>query len=64
VFEEAMSDLRKVENWFGEELFTYIRVWGSLSHPHVLTLFIPDKLVSRKVSYRAMEYGITKVLRE
>lgn len=51
MFEEAMDDLRRLDNWFGEEYFTYIRVWGSLSHPHVLHLYVPNKLVSTEVVY-------------
>ena len=44
--EEAEIDLTTVGNWFGEDKFTYIRVYGSLARPHVLPLYVPDKLLA------------------
>jgi len=61
---EAESDLLRVGNWFGEESFTYIRVYGSLANPHVLQLVIPDKLLSREITYQTVANGISKVLKE
>jgi len=43
---EAEVDLTAVGNWFGEDKFTYIRVFGSLARPHILPLYIPDKLLA------------------
>jgi len=61
---EVESKLLQVGNWFGEESFTYIRVYGSLEHPHVLPLFILDKLMSRETTYQTIGNGISKVLKE
>jgi len=49
ISEEAGIDLTTVGNWFGEEKFTYIRVYGSLARPHVLPLYVPDKLLAREL---------------
>lgn len=62
--QEAMDYLTRVGNWFEEELFTYIKVWGNLAHPHVFALFIPNKLICREVAYHIVSCKITKVLRE
>src|SRR5271168_1107177 len=37
---EAEVDLTAIGNWFREDKFTYIRVFGSLAKPHVLPLYI------------------------
>lgn len=56
-------DLTALANWFGEDKFTYIRVFGSLSRPHVLPLYIPDKLLAREITYQITSTGETKTLR-
>ena len=43
---EASTDLTSIESWFGEEKFTYIRIFGSITDPHVLPLYVPDKLLA------------------
>lgn len=53
-----------LERWFEEESFTYIRVFGSLSHPHVLPIFIPDKFLAREIAYQIVGNGLTKVLKD
>lgn len=43
---EAEVDMLPVARWFGEELFTYVKVFGSLASPHVLPLYVPHKLLA------------------
>lgn len=50
----ASFDLPAVASWFGEDCFTYIRVYGSQARPHVLPLYVPDKLLAREISYQIM----------
>ena len=52
-----------VASWFGEEKFTYIRVFGSQAKPHVLPLYIPDKLLAREVAYQISAEGVTQTLK-
>ena len=49
---------------FGEELFTYVRIYGSPIAPHVLPLYVPSKLLAREVSYQTVGNGLTKSLKE
>lgn len=51
-------------NWFGEESFTYIKVLGSYAEPHVVPLYIPDKLLCREVVYQTIGHGITNALKD
>ena len=47
----AEIDLTALGTWFGEEKFTYVRVFGSHASPHVLPLYIPEKLLAREIAY-------------
>lgn len=60
---EANKDLKPITEWLGEESFTYIHVFASLAHPHVLPLFVPDKFLSKEFSYKTVSKGLTKVLK-
>ena len=51
---EANRDLKPLGKWFGEESFTYIRVFGILSSLHVLPLFVPDKILAREIAYQTI----------
>jgi len=63
ISEEAEIDMTIVGNWFKEDKFTYIRVYGSLTRPHVLPLYVPDKLLARKLAYQITTAGTSKTLR-
>lgn len=54
---KAEVDILPAGRWFGEEFFTYIRVFGSISSPHVLPLYVPDKLLAREIAYQTCEVG-------
>ena len=62
--EEAKVDIQAVAKWFGEELFTYIRVFGITAPPHVLPWYAPDKLLAREISYQIASKGVTRSLKE
>jgi len=54
---EEEADIQTVAKWFGEELFTYVRVFGSVASPHILPLYVPDKLLAREVAYQTCREG-------
>ena len=60
---QAEIVLTTLGNWFGEDKFTYIRVFDNLARPHVLPLYIPDKLVAIELAYQITSAGETKTLR-
>lgn len=59
-----MVDLTAVGSCFGEEKFTYIRLFGSLTNPHVLPLYIPNKLLAWELAYQITVVGMSKTLRD
>jgi hypothetical protein len=63
ISEKIMGNLKKVADWFVEENFSYIRVFGCSVPPHALPKFLPDRLVCREVSYQTVMGGIGKELK-
>ena len=62
---EAEVDIFPVARWFGEDTFTYIRVFWSISSLHVLPSYAPYKLLAREIAYQiAGEGGLTRGLKE
>lgn len=57
---EAKIDNFPVARWFGEETFTYIRVFGSIAAPNVLPYYVTNKLLEREIVYQAIGDGLTK----
>jgi hypothetical protein len=45
ISDRIMGNLGKIEDWYIEENFSYIRVFGCLAPPHPLSRFLPDRLV-------------------
>jgi hypothetical protein len=52
ISELVIGSLRAIADWFIEENFSYIRVFGCSIPPHVLPKFLPDRLVCREVAYQ------------
>lgn len=61
---EAKIDIIPIGRWFGEVIFTYVQVYGSLEPPRVIPLYVPDKLLAREVAYHTIGDGLTKTLNE
>lgn len=62
--QEVEVDILLVAKWFGEELFTYITVFGSIASPHVLPFYVLDKLMARDIAYqKCIEGGMSKILK-
>jgi hypothetical protein len=49
-----------IADWFIEESFSYVRVFGCSIPPHALPKFLPDRLVCREVAYQIITGGIDK----
>lgn len=53
--DEISIDLTSIGNWFVEEIFTYVKLFGSTIDPYVLPLYIPDKLLAKEIIYQIIE---------
>ena len=63
ISESIIGNLRAVVDWFIEENFSYIRVFGCSIPPHALPKFFLDRLVCREVAYQIIIGGIDKELK-
>ena len=63
ISERIMGNLGKLTDWFIEENFSYIRVFGCFVPPHALPQFLPDMLMCIEVAYQTVTGGITKELK-
>ena len=61
---EAISDLQMIGRYFIEEPFSYIKSFGSSTPPHVLPLYVSDKLMAREVAYITVGNVLTKALKD
>lgn len=52
---EEDVDILPIVRWFREELFTYVRVFGNTASPHILRLYVPDKLMHEKLIIKPAE---------
>jgi hypothetical protein len=58
ISESVIGNLKAVVDWFIEENFSYIRVFGCSIPPHALPKFLPDRLVCREVAHQIITGGI------
>jgi len=56
--------LTTVGSWFGEDKFTYVRIFGSLTKPHVLPLYVLDKLLAPELAYQTTVEGTSMNLKD
>jgi hypothetical protein len=63
ILDKIMGNLGKIEDWFIEEIFSYIKVFGCSVSPHSLPRFLPDWLVCREVAYQTVTGGNSKELK-
>ena len=61
---EVAIDLLLVGKYFFEQWYTYIRVYGSTVDPHVLPLYVSDKLLAREIAHQIVGKGLTKTLKD
>lgn len=62
--QEAATNLLVVGEYFIKEQFTYIRVFGSTTDPHIPPIYVYNKLLARASSYQIVGKDLTKVLKD
>ena len=60
ILDTVVANLDKVTNWYIEEHFSYIKVFGCSVPPYALPQFLPDWLVCRNVVRKTILTGISK----
>jgi hypothetical protein len=60
ILDTVVANLDKVTDWYIEEHFSYIKVFGCSVPPYALPQFLPDRLVCRNVVRKTILAGISK----
>jgi len=60
--EEAMATLKDITDWYMRTYYRYIIFYGNIGSPHILSIYVPDRLLIREIAYQTMEIDITYVL--
>jgi hypothetical protein len=63
ISDSIVTNLSSIVDWYVESEFSYFRVFGAYVAPHVLPLFIPNKLAFRKVPQQMVIGGVSKELK-
>jgi hypothetical protein len=54
----VLENIKTVADWFIEEHFSYVRVFGCAIPPHALPKILPDRLICREIAYQLVNGGI------
>jgi hypothetical protein len=57
-----MQAIKDIGDWYIGRCYTYIRIYGCASAPHLLPKYIPNKLMIREIAYQTVDVGITSLL--
>jgi hypothetical protein len=60
IYEVVSNNLKPIADWFIEESFSYIRVYGCSIPAHALPKFLLDRLVCREVAHQIVKGGIVR----
>jgi hypothetical protein len=60
--DEAKKVIAKVGHWYLDEQETYIRVFGATGAPHLLPIYVPDRLVLGEICYQTILQGYNETL--
>jgi hypothetical protein len=63
ISDNITTNLSNVADWYIETEFSYIRVFGTSTPPHALSLFLLDKLICFEIARQAVLGGIRKDLK-
>jgi len=58
ISDRVIENLKEIADWFIDENFSYIRVYGYFIPPHALPKFLPDRLVCRDVAHQIVKGDI------
>jgi hypothetical protein len=63
ISDKIVANLGKIVDWYIEEHFSYIRVFGCSVRPYALPESLPNRLVYRKVAHQTVHGEISKDLK-
>jgi hypothetical protein len=58
IYNTILENLKSVADWFIEENFSYVKVYGCSIPPHALPKILTDRLIYKEVAYQLVKGGI------
>jgi hypothetical protein len=59
---EAKKVIVKIGHWYLDERETYIRIFGAIGAPHLLPIYVPDRLLLGEICYQTIIQGYNATL--
>jgi hypothetical protein len=59
---KAKKVIVKIGHWYLDEQETYIRIFGATGAPHLLLVYVPDRLVLGEIYYQSIIQGYNATL--
>ena len=56
--QEAINTLKELSDWFIDEEFSYIRIYGYEGAPYILPRYVLDRLSLREIAYQTISVAI------
>jgi hypothetical protein len=56
--QEAIEITKEIVAWFIDDEFSYIIIYGCEGSPHILPIYVPDRLALQEISYQTVNVGI------
>jgi hypothetical protein len=60
--QESIDAIKDIGDWYVDEEFSYIRIYGCEGYPHLLPRYVLDRLALREISYQTVTIGIVASL--
>jgi hypothetical protein len=60
--QEAINAIKEIGDWFIDDEFSYIRIYGCEGAPHILATYVQHRLALRSISYQTVSVGIVAFL--
>ena len=54
---EAINTLKELGDWFIDEEFSYIIIYGCEGAPYLLPRYVPERLSLREITYQTISVG-------
>jgi hypothetical protein len=51
---EAMKLLKSIGNWYLQEDYTYLRIYGVTAPPHLLPKYVPNRIILGEIAYQTI----------
>jgi hypothetical protein len=62
MIDKELEIIWKIGDWYLMEHGTYIRIYDATKSPHLLLIFVPDKLVLQEIVYQTVIYEVRAAL--